>query len=186
MRRAVMIGVMWLWTALPAQAQSPPPVFNSTAAAVVGGGRTWDDEGVIGDGALVGGRVDWRLGGRTFVEGAVERLHHERTGRFTADGHTTFVTAALVQRFGGGAAQPYALGGGTIAHHSGTFGFLGDSKVSLAESTDVGVVFGGGLAVRVARRFEIGPEIRFFLLRPDDDSSPAFVYWIGARVGVRF
>ena len=95
-------------------------------------------------------------------------------------------TAAVVQRFGTATLQPYALAGLTVARHSGTYGFLGDSKVSLAESTDLGYVFGGGLAVRIGGRFEVGPEARFYIFNADNDSSPAFASWIGARAGVRF
>jgi hypothetical protein len=180
-----LAAVLVLITTLPARAQSPAAAFNSTAAAVAGGGTTWDDEGKIGKGLLVGGRVDRRLFGNTFVEVSLDHLHHERSGRFSAEGNTTLVTGAVVQRFGRGAVQPYALGGLTVARHRGTYGFLPD-KVSLAESTDTGFLYGGGLAVRAGPRFEVGPEVRFFFLGSDSDSSPAIGYWIGARLGVRF
>ncbi|MEO7274594.1 MAG: hypothetical protein ABIX28_04120 [Vicinamibacterales bacterium] len=171
---------------LPVHAQSPAPSPDWSAAAVAGAGRTWDDEGVIGDGAIAGGRVARRIAGGTFIEASLDVLHHERADRFSAEGNTLFVSAAIVQRFGRGRAQPYGLGGVTLGRHRGTYGFLPDNKLSLAESTDTGFVYGGGLAVRAAGRFEVGPEIRFFTLRADTDSSPAIGYWVGARVGVRF
>ena len=86
-----------------------------------------------------------------------------------------------------GSAAGAATGGGvTLARHHGTFGFLPDGKVTLAESTGAGFVFGSGLAVAAGERFEIGPEVRFLTLGADVDSSPAFACWVGARFGVRF
>ena len=186
MPRVVITALVLLVTALPARAQPAAPVFDWSAAAVVGGGTTWDDEGQIGNGVLVGGRVDRRLFGGTFVEFSIDRLHHGRTGRFSADGNTTLFTGAIVQRFGRGRVQPYALGGLTLGLHRGTYGFLPDNKVSLAESSDTGFAYGGGMAVRAGRRFELGPEVRFFFLGSKTDSSPAVGYWVGARFGVRF
>ena len=186
MRRFIFSLAAILTITVPARAQSPATPTNWSAAAVAGAGRTWDDEGVIGDGAIAGGRVARRIIGGTFVEGSLDVLHHERADRFSAEGNTLFLSAAVVQRFGRGRVQPYALGGVTLARHRGTYGFLPDNKVSRAESTDTGFVFGGGMAVRAGRRFEIGPEVRFFFLGSDTDSSPAIGYWIGARFGVRF
>jgi len=186
MRRAMTAVTILLATAVPIGAQSSRQAFDWSAAAVIGGGTTWDDEGQIGDGVLAGGRLDGRITGQTFWDVSVDYLRHHRTGGFNADGHTTLVTGTVVQRFGNARAQPYALGGITVARHSGTYGFLPDTKVGLAESTDLGFVFGGGLAVRVGRQLEIGPEARFYILNADVDSSPAFASWLGGRIGVRF
>ena len=185
MRRAMATLTIVLSTALAIHAQSPP-TSGWSAAAVVGGGTTWVDEGQIGNGAVAGGRLDRRIAGRTFGEVSIDDLRHHRTGGFNAEGHTTLFSGAIVQRFGHAAAQPYALGGVTVARHSGTFGFVPASKISLAESTDVGFVFGGGLAVRAGGRFELGPEARFYILNADADSSPAFASWFAGRIGFRF
>jgi hypothetical protein len=186
MKRILFTLALTLAIAPAAHAQTAAASPDWSAAAVAGAGRTWDDEGVIGDGAVVGGHVVRRIFGTTFVEGSLDLLHHERSDRFSAKGNTLFVSGAIVQRFGRGRAQPYILGGVTLARHRGTYGFLSDNKVSPAESTDTGFVYGGGMAVRTAGRFELGPEIRFFLLEADTDSSPAIGYWVGARFGVRF
>jgi hypothetical protein len=157
---------------------------RGSAAAIVGGGRTWDDEGQIGSGLAAGGRVDWRLIGNTRAEAAIEVLAHDRNDVFQAHGHTALASASIVQRFGRRAAQPYVLGGLTIAHHSGTTRF--NDLAVVHTSTDSGYHFGGGLAVRVGQRFEIGPEARFYIINISNDSDPAWANWFGVRFGVRF
>ena len=185
MREMLVFTVIVAGFAAAASAQPASTGFTSTVSATVGGGTTWDDEGRIGSGALVGVRGDRRLFGDTFVEAALDYLHHERTGNFEATGNTLFFSASLVQRFGRRAAQPYVFGGLTIARHSGRFGFPALGSFSDASSTDPGFAFGGGVAIR-AGRFEVGPEARFLILQADSDSSPAYADWIGARLGVRF
>lgn len=184
--RAFIMAALVAAVAAPAAAQSVRQGFDSTVSAVGGGGRTWDDEGQIGSGIVVGGRVDRRLFGNTFLEGGLELLGHTRTGRFAADGHTTFISGTLVQRFGLGAAQPYVLGGYTVALHSGTAGFPEDGILHDTGGTSHGYLFGGGVAAAIGDRFEIGPEARFFVLGSKDDSLPAWATWVGVRFAMRF
>jgi opacity protein-like surface antigen len=186
MRR--VCGVILIVTGLAAAASAQPTAgsFTSTVSGAVGGGTTWDDEGRIGSGALIGIRGDRRLFGNTFAEAALDYLHHTRTGNFEASGNTLFVSASLMQRFGRRAAQPYVFGGIAIAHHGGRFGFPADGSFTDVSSTDTGFAFGGGVAIRIAGGFEVGPEARFLILRADTDSAPAYANWIGARVGARF
>jgi hypothetical protein len=40
--------------------------------------------------------------------------------------------------------------------------------------------------VRLGRRFEIGPEARFYIMQVSNDSDPAWADWIGVRFGARF
>jgi hypothetical protein len=181
-RRAflVLAAVILSLSAGFAQAQDS----RGSIAGIVGAGKTWDDESDIGSGLAVGGRVDWRLFGGTRAEFAFDTLDHDRSGVFASNGRSSLVSGSLLQRFGAGAAQPYVLGGLTATHHSGTTSFE-----DLARSTstlDVGFHFGGGLAVRAGERFEIGPEARFYIISASDDAAPAWAYWIGARLGVRF
>jgi hypothetical protein len=167
----------------PAFAQTTEP--RGSAAVVVGPGRTWDDEGSLGTGPVGGGRVEWRLFGNTRVEAAADFLGHERTGGFfEAEGLSTIVGASLVQRFGTAVVQPYVLGGYSIVRHSGSITFEGVRRER--SSTGHGYQFGTGLAVRVGSRFEIGPEVRFYMIQPDDDLDPALAYWVGLRAGVTF
>ena len=185
MRTASLAVYALLLLAGPAFAQGQPD-FSSTASGVVALGKTWDDEGQIGSGPLFGARIDRRLFGNTFVEASIDNLGHDRSGRFEANGHTTLFAASLIQRFGSTQAQPYVLGGLAIAHHTGTAGFPEIGVVNESTSTDPGFLFGGGIAFPLTRRVEIGPEGRFFILNADVGSSPAFEYWLGVRVGVRF
>jgi hypothetical protein len=186
MRTTIGTMVMVMLGGLSAWAQPAGSGFNSTVAGVAGVGKTWDDEGQIGTGPLVGARADRRLFGNIFAEVSADYLRHERTGRFSAEGRTILVTGSLIQRFGHGRTQPYALGGVALARHSGTFGFPEANIRSSTESTGHGFVFGGGAAIGIGRRYEVGPEARFLVLSAGTDSGPAYVYWVGARFGVRF
>src|SRR5262245_58060288 len=185
MRTSWIAAFTLLLTAGPAFAQGPSD-FSSTAAGDISIGKTYDDEGQLGSGPLFGARIDRRLCGNTFLEASLDNLGHDRSDRFVANGHTTLVSASLIQRFGSAGTQPYVLGGVALAHHSGRAGFPELGIVNETTSTDPGVLFGGGVAIPIARRLEVGPEGRFYMLRADEGSSPAFAYWFGMRVGVRF
>lgn len=168
---------------LTASAQSADP--RGTASAIAGGGRTWDDEGGLGSGFAAGGRVDWRVFGNTSLEASVDTLSHARRGGFfEAEGRTAFVGVSLVHRFGSAAVRPYVVGGAHLALHTGWTRF-DDVRIE-RDSADFGYHFGGGIAVRVTDRVEIGPEARFYMIQPENDADPAMAYWIGARVGIRF
>jgi opacity protein-like surface antigen len=183
MSKAVLAALLVVGFAATGAAQTDRP--KGRAAVVMGSGQTWDDEGSIGKGLNVGGRVDWRVLGNTSVEGAVELLSHERSGGFyEAEGTSVLLSASLVHRFGDWRAQPYVLEGLTLLHHSGETRF--DNLRFEDSSTNPGFHFGGGLAVRVTDRFEIGPEVRFYMLRIDSDSEPAWASWFGVRAGLRF
>jgi hypothetical protein len=182
--RSVLLAVMLSGTTLPALGQTTVPATG--ISAIAGGGTTWDDEGRIGSGGLAAVHADHRLAGNTYVDIGVEWLAHERHDRFTAEGHSVITTASLLQRFGRRRAQPYVLGGLALVHHDGTFGFPEDGRLVDTNSTDLGFVFGGGLAVRLAARVEIGPEARFLITGSDTDSAPAYAQWIGARCRIGF
>jgi opacity protein-like surface antigen len=171
--------------AIPAEswAQTDPP--RGSVAGIVGAGRTWDDEGGIGNGVAAGGRVEWRLFGTTAVEGSLDLLTHERSGgAFQADGTSLIAGLSLIQRFGRAKVQPYVLGGVHLIRHDGHTEF--DGRVTPRKSTDSGFHFGGGLAFRVSERIEIGPEARFYIIQVGNDSSPAWADWFGVRVGFSF
>ena len=183
MRRVVWSVVMLVAAAASAGAQTVET--RGSVAGVAGAGRTWDDEGSLGSGTALGARAEWRLFGNTGLEASLDTLSHDRRGGFfEAEGRTTFAGASLVARFGRAAAQPYVLGGVHLASHSGSTRFS-DVRVE-HDSTDFGYHFGGGLAIRFARRLEAGPEARFYMIQPGNDSDPAMVYWVGVRFGVRF
>lgn len=183
MRVLSAAALLLILSAATTNAQTSEP--RGSAGGLLGLGQTWDDEGSIGTGPVVGGRVEWRLFGTTAVELSVDVLSHDREGQFfEANGRTLFTGASLVHRFGESVAQPYLLGGVHLATHSGTTRF--DDRRTERDSTDLGYHFGGGLAIRVSDRVEAGPEARFYMIQPGNDSDPATAYWIGGRVGFRF
>ncbi|MGH9311421.1 MAG: outer membrane beta-barrel protein [Vicinamibacterales bacterium] len=181
MRAAVVLTLAFLAAASPVLAQSAPP--RGQVAGVVGAGRTWDDEGSIGTGIAAGARVDWRVFRNTSVEGALDVLTHNRTsGAFEAEGTSTILSVSLLHRFGRRSVRPYILEGAHIIRHSGTTRFSGIA--SDRRSADPGFHLGAGFGMRITDRIEIGPEGRFYFIRPADGSAPAWVYWIGLRVGL--
>lgn len=186
MRAAAMCVVGVLFGCGGAWAQPPSRPADAVVSAVVGTGKTWDDEGQIGAGPLVGARFERRLLGNTFAEVGIDSLRHERSGRFAAAGRTLLASVTVLQRFGHARAQPYVLGGMALASHKGTFGFPEDNLISNTSSTDFAFAVGGGIAVRASGRFELGPELRLLLMASDTDSAPAFAQWIGVKCGVRF
>lgn len=172
-------------TAIASGAEAQTSDMRGSVAAVAGVGRTWDDEGSIGNGAAAGGRVEWRLFGNTSIEGAIETLAHDRRGGFfQSEGRSNLFSVSLLHRFGSPGIQPYVLEGVGLVRHSGTTRV--DDLATQRTSTDTAFHFGAGLAVRIGERVEIGPEARFYVIRPSNGSDPAWANWIGARLGVRF
>ena len=170
---------------LSADARAQAPESRGTVGGIVGLGRTWDDESSLGTGPPLGGRIDWRILGNTSLEASVDSLSHDRSGGFfEAEGRTTFAGVSLVQSFGRDAVRPYVLGGLHLASHSGSTTF--DGRRTDRDSTDFGYHFGGGIAFRVGKRVELGPEARFYMIQPENDSDPTVAYWLGARLGIRF
>jgi len=153
--------------------------------SVIGGiGKTLDDEGSLGGGWVLGGAIDHQVWGRRRVEASIEVITHDRnTGFFQSHGQTVIVGVSLVHRFGSRDAQPYLFYGLTAGHHSGTDIFDGSS--SSRSSTNPGLRFGFGVAIRTGRRFEISPEIRLNGFWIDNDSDPATLPSFGVRFGWR-
>jgi hypothetical protein len=182
MRWAIlMLTVLTIRTNAFAQSDRP----RGSAAIIVGSSRTWDDEGNLGNGVAAGARIDWELLTNTRIEGAIEYYTHDRSGQFfESEGHGSITDVSLLQRFSHARSQPYVLGGINLFHHDGTTR-VGD-LTARRQSYDPGFHFGGGVAVRVGERMEIGPEARFFIISAENDSDPAWAYWIGVRAGVRF
>jgi hypothetical protein len=167
-----------------ASAHAQPRESRSSINVIAGAGKTFDDEGSLGRGWLVGGAVDRVLFGTTRAEFTLELLTHDRdTGYFQANGRTAIAGASLVHRFGRGQAQPYVFGGITAGHHSGTARFI-DTRVSRSNN-DIGLRFGVGMAIRAGTRFEISPELRMNGFFIDNDSDPAVLPSVGVRFGIR-
>ncbi len=156
-----------------------------TLGATGGFGRTWDDEGGIGSGWLIGGYVDRRLSKNVDVEVAADLLKNRRTDSFEADGHTTYLSAQLIRRFGRRDANFFLMGGGALAIHEGTTGFSDGSFHQEHSSTNPGFIFGAGMSFHIANNLEIAPIVRMTMMQIDDDSDPWSAITAGIRIGFR-
>ena len=183
MRIAIFCAALLFATAGTVAAQ---PVESRISVSGIGGiAKTYDDEGSIGRGWLLGGSVERVLFGTTRAEFSLELVTNDRdTGHFAAEGQTTIVGASLVHRFGRHRVQPYVLGGLTLGHYSGKSSF--DDLRFTASSTDLGLRFGGGVAVIVNERLEVSPEFRMNGFFIDNHSDPWMIPTFGVRVGYRF
>lgn len=188
MRKSWIVAIMLIAFvgASEVSAQSMPERPRWTFGGTVGGGQTWDDEGSIGRGWLAGVYADRRISRNMDLELSADVLWHDRfTGpsSFQAEGHTTYVTAALIRRFGPPRSNVFLLGGGTMGIHRGTAGFADEPAQANTDGTHPGYIFGGGFSFRAAGTIEIAPTVRFTMLSIDDDSDPAMSYMLGVRVG---
>jgi hypothetical protein len=180
--RSICFALFLSVAAVPLYAQSRES--RGTVSAVGGIGTTWDDEGSLGRGWLIGGAADRVIFGTTRIEGSLEVLTHDRNaGHFQSNGQTIIAGASLVHRFGRGTSQPYVFGGLTIGHHSGTNSFSGTS-VPLSV-TNAGYRGGGGIAFRAGNRLEIAPELRWNGFFVDADPDPVWLPSFGIRLGWR-
>jgi len=169
-------------TVAPAQvADDSRWTFGGTA----GVGRTWDDEGSIGSGWLAGGYVERRLSKNVGVEVAADVLANRRTDAFEANGHTTYLSAELIRRFGSREANFFLMGGGALALHTGTTGFSDGSFRSERSSTSPGFMFGAGLSFRTPNNLEIAPIARMTIMSIENDSEPWSSISGGIRIGFR-
>jgi hypothetical protein len=173
-----------LVTCLAGAAHAQSPESRSSVSVIAGGGQTFDDESSLGRGWLIGAALDRVIAGSTRAEVTVELVTHDRSeGFFLAEGHTVIAGLSLVQRFGRGRIQPYALAGATAGHHSGTNTFGGfRSHVS---SNDLGWRAGIGIVFRAGSRYEISPELRMNGFFVDDDSNPTLLPSAGVRFAIR-
>jgi hypothetical protein len=157
-----------------------------TIGATAGGGQTWDDEGSIGKGWLLGGYAARRISRHVDMEFSVDLLRHERnTGPFSfqAEGHTTYLNAALVRRFGPPRSNFFLLGGGTVGIHNGKAGSGDMPALNDADSTNVGFIFGAGGSFLTTANIEIAPLVRMTWMEVSDDSDPFSSIMAGVRVG---
>jgi outer membrane protein W len=170
---------------LLAQSAPPPAVVSSplSVSVLVGNGRTWDDEGSIGRGAAVGGSVEYRFRPKLSVNGAVERLAHERdTGFLKFSGRTVFATIGVTYHFAATGVSPYVGGGFGGAFYKGTLtdDIAGDAVVPRSSTSTLG--YGNaGVDIPIGTRFVISPDVRITMCQPQDDFAP----WSAIRFGVK-
>lgn len=162
-----------------AQTTDPKWTFGGTG----GWGKTWDDEGGIGSGWLVGGYVDRKLSKNVDLDFAADLLSNKRTDNFEADGKTTYLSAQVIRRFGSRQANGFVMGGGALAVHDGITQFSDGSFRTEHTSTNPGLIFGGGLSFRTGNDIEIAPIVRMTLMFIEDDSDPWSSITVALKVG---
>ena len=169
----------------PSAPASPPPTPVSIYGSI-GGGKTWDDEGSIGNGLSAGGGVEWRFRPKWSVGADVERLEHERqTAGINASGRTIFASANIAYRFAARGVSPYVGGGFGGAFHDGEthFGGAAPTPRSSASTMEYGMV---GVEIPIGDRFAVSPEFRITFCQPPDDSAPWSAMRFGVKAAVRF
>ena len=154
-----------------------------TFGGMGGWGKTWDDEGGIGSGWVIGGYVDRKLSKNVDLEFAADLVANTRTDNFEADGKTTYLSTQLIRRFGSRQANGFVMGGGALAIHNGTTQFSDGSFRTEHNSTNPGLIWGGGLSFRTGNDIEIAPIVRMTLMFIDNDSDPWSSISVGVRVG---
>jgi outer membrane protein W len=178
-------------SALLAQSAPPPPATPSplSIAVLAGHGRTWDDEGSIGRGAAIGGSVEYRFRPRLSVNGAVERLAHERdTGFLKFSGRTVFATIGVTYHFAATGVSPYVGGGFGGAFYDGELrdSFAAPPETRPRSSTSTLGYGNAGVDIPLGDRLVISPDVRIALCQPQDDFAPWSTIRFGVKAAFRF
>jgi outer membrane protein W len=189
---SVMVASIAL-TAVLAQSASPPSgIQRPTSVNVLAGyGRTWDDEGSIGTGGAIGGAVEYRFRPKLSVNGAIERLAHDRdTGFLHFSGRTVFATLGLTYHFAASGVSPYVGGGFGGAFYKGqlrdTLALPPPGIVSPRSSTSTLGYGSAGVDIPIGDRFVVSPDVRIALCQPQDDFAPWSTIRFGVKAAVRF
>jgi hypothetical protein len=209
MTRIETILAATLLVAVPAlsDAQTPAaaPEPRIQTAASVGYGKTWDDEGSVGNGRVASVGMHYDFGAGVSVGATVERVHHFREtsfGAHTFSGDSTMVTADALVTFGTGRVRPLVRAGAGVLVYSGhaTSGAPRDLPAAARVSgvptrptetfehsgtTPVTSVM-AGLDVRLTRTLSVRPDFTFHLTRPHHDWMPWIVYGGGVGMAVRW
>ena len=177
--------------AAPATPPPAPPAPVSIYGSI-GAGKTWDDEGSIGNGISAGGGVDWRFRPKWSVGADVERVGHERdTTGLKWSGRTVFASANVAYHFAAHGISPYVGGGFGGAFHRGELlnrlmppRGPGPLTISSSSSTmEYGTV---GVEIPIGTRVVVSPDFRWTFCQAQDDSAPFSVVRFAVKAAVRF
>jgi opacity protein-like surface antigen len=134
------------------------------AYGVIGGGRTYDDEGSVGNGIAGGGNVGFRFAQKAGVELDVNHFRHEREvagGALLFRGHGTYVTGNVLYHFSNSRVRPYVLGGLGLLHYTNQSRVLPDQQPD-GSSSGFALNFGFGIKGFLAGGFVLRPEVRIY------------------------
>ncbi len=127
-----------------------------------GYGKTYDDEGNIGNGASAGFGASYQLNRRFSLGGEYALQTNKREFSFaTWKGRTQHAAANLFFHFGSGTVRPYLVGGIGAVHHT----VLSEPRVLPGSNSASGWGWSGGFGVRgyVTNRVFVRPEVRLWV-----------------------
>ena len=188
---SAMFASLVLTTVLGQSVPPPPTAQGSTSLSVgilAGHGRTWDDDGSIGSGSAFGGAVDYRFRPKLSVNGAVERLAHERdTGFLKFSGRTVFATIGVTYHVAATGVSPYVGGGFGGAFYSGELrdSFAAPPETRPRSSTSTLGYGNAGVDIPIGDRVVLSPDVRIALCQPQDDFAPWSTIRFGVKVAIR-
>jgi hypothetical protein len=161
----------------------------------LGAATTWDDEGLLGRGAAVGGHVSVDLNDHLTVSGVLDRVPYRRdTSWLRFDGQFDFMGAELEHRFGGTAVQPFVVGGIGVVHFSDTWvqklggplQLSATQAINERHSTYGGAVAGAGLDISLSSRVSLRPALRVYMMNPRSDLHPTMSVRPGVGLTMRW
>jgi hypothetical protein len=155
----------------------------------VGYGGTWDDEGGIGGGIVVGGGLGVRPTSRVGFEGSFLRVFHKRTFDLSPvifEGTGVFVSGNALYHFSESRVQPYVTGGAGLVHHTDRSSGLGQPRSSVGAS-GLAYNFGAGLRIFANRHISLRPEFKVYLGNLGDRApiDPVFNA-VGGSLGISY
>ena len=186
----VMLAV-FLFTGHEAWAQER----RLTAGVDVGAATTWDDEGMLGRGSAIAGNMAVAINDRTTVRGVFDRVPYYRdTSWLRFDGSFDFFGAELERRFRRGTVQPFIVGGGGFVRFSdvwiqktGGGPLLPGTEALFSRSGTFGAaVAGTGLDIAISPRISIRPNLKVYMMGPDNDLYPALSVRPGVGLTMRW
>jgi len=177
--------------AAPATPPPAPPAPISIYGSI-GAGKTWDDEGSIGNGLSAGGGVEWRFRPKWSVGADVERVGHERhTQGPNWSGRTVFASVNVTYRFAARGVAPYVGGGfGGAFHRSELVDLVAPPsglKIPRTFSSSSTMEYGmAGVDIPAGPHFVVSPDVRWTFCQAPDDSAPFSALRFGVKAAVRF
>jgi hypothetical protein len=166
-----------------------------TAGVDFGAATTWDDEGMLGRGAAIEGHVAVAVNDRVTIRGVFDRVPYYRdTSWLRFDGSFDFFGGELERRFRSGTVQPFILGGGGVVRFSDIWiqknrgSPLAPGTGALYSRTGIfgAAVAGTGLDIAISPRISIRPNLKVYMMMPDNDLFPAMSVRPGVGLTMRW
>jgi hypothetical protein len=193
MKHLIAVTLLLLATGTAA---AQPPDRGVVVFADVGYGRTWDDEGLLGDGAAVDGGVGIAVTNRLTIQGTVARIPYNRDVEWLAfDGRVIFAGVEAALRSAGPRVRPYFTAGAGVLNDRGIWTrkeSAGPGAPRITETIDRRSTLGaftasGGIDVRVSTRASVIAGVRFYgLLQTGNDLAPHVTVQPGVGVAWRW